>query len=347
MPAQVPQTPLVWEPDALIPNTLRVPARARKLVRLRHAADLPLILDAAQAAESPLLVLGAGRNILFARDFQGTVLQLATRGIADRGRGRIRVAAGESWDGFVRWSLDAGYVGLENLILIPGTVGAAPVQNIGAYGVELSEFVVAVEAWDRQASRRVTLEPGDCAFAYRDSVFKHDPERYVITNVELALSRRRLLCLDYQGVSEELESLGVQAPTALDVARAVERLRRRKLPDPQTVANVGSFFKNPVVSAQEARRLRAQFPGLPGYPQPDGGEKLSAAWMIEQCGMKGVRRGDAGLYEGHALVLVNHGLATGPEILALAREVQARVVERFGVSLQPEPRIVPEESFWS
>ena len=344
MPAHVPQAPFVGEPDALIPNTLRVPARARNLVRLREADKLPQVLDAAQAAGSPLLVLGAGSNILFAGDFQGTVLQLATRGIVDQGRGRIRVAAGESWDGFVRWSLDAGYVGLENLILIPGTVGAAPVQNIGAYGVELSEFVAAVEAWDRQASRFVTLEPGDCAFAYRDSVFKHDPERYIITGVELVLPRRRPLCLDYQGVREELESLGAHAPTAPDVARAVERLRRRKLPDPQTVANAGSFFKNPVVGAREAQRLRSEYPGLPGYPQPDGSVKLSAAWMIEQCGMKGMRRGDAGLYEGHALVLVNHGRATGPEILALAREVQARVAERFGVALQPEPRIVTATS---
>ncbi len=345
MPSHAPQSAAVWEPDAAIPNTLRVPARARSLVRLRNADNLPEVLDAAQAAGLPLFVLGAGSNILFVGDFPGTVLQLATRGIEETDQGRIRVAAGESWDGFVRWSLEAGYAGLENLILIPGTVGAAPVQNIGAYGVELSEFVSRVEAWDRQASRRVTLGPDDCAFAYRDSVFKRDVERYIITHVELVLSRRRALCLDYQGVQEALESLGVREPTAFDVARAVERLRLRKLPDPQMIANAGSFFKNPVVSEQEAQRLRSQYPDLPNYPQPpDGGVKLSAAWLIEQCGMKGVRRGDAGLYAGHALVLVNHGQATGPELLALAREVQATVTKRFGVTLQPEPRIVPAVS---
>ncbi len=346
MPAHMPQSAAaVWEPDAPIPNTLRVPARARNLVRLRNTDNLPEVLNAGQATGLPLFVLGAGSNILFAGDFPGTVLQLATRGIEEMGQGRIRVAAGESWDAFVRWSLEAGYVGLENLILIPGTVGAAPVQNIGAYGVELSEFITAVEVWDRQASRSVTLEPEDCAFAYRDSVFKRDPERYIITNVELALSRRRALCLDYQGVREELDSQGVREPTAPDVARAVERLRRRKLPDPQTIANAGSFFKNPVVSEKEAQRLRSHYPDLPHYPlQPHAGVKLSAAWLIEQCGMKGVRRGDAGLYADHALVLVNHGRATGPELLALAREVQTQVAERFGVALHPEPRIVPAAS---
>lgn len=343
MPASRPQDAVVWEANAPIPNTLRVPARARKLVRLRHPEDLPRILETVQAEGAPLFVLGAGSNLLFAGDFRGIVVQMATRGIADLGRGRIRVAAGESWDGLVRWSLEAGYAGLENLVLIPGTAGAAPVQNIGAYGVELSEFITAIEAWNRQESRFVTLAPEDCAFAYRDSVFKRDPGRYIITNVELALPRRRPLRLEYQGVREELEALAVQAPTPLDVARAVERLRRRKLPDPQKIANAGSFFKNPVVSGREAEELRSRYPDLPGYPQPDGGVKLSAAWMIEQCGLKGVRRGDAGLYEGHALVLVNLGQATGSELLSLAHEVQVRVAERYGVHLQPEPRIVSEE----
>jgi len=347
MPASGPRETVAWEANAPIPNTLRVPARARKLIRLRQAGDLPGILQAAQAEGSPLLVLGAGSNLLFAGDFPGVVLQMAMRGIEDLGRGRIRVAAGESWDGLVRWSLETGYVGLENLVLIPGTVGAAPVQNIGAYGVELSEFIAAIEAWDRQESRLVTLEPPDCHFAYRYSVFKRDCERYIITHVQLVLSRRRSLCLEYQGVREELEALGVQAPAAPDVARAVERLRRRKLPDPQTLANAGSFFKNPVVSARQADDLRSRYPDLPGYPQPGGGVKLSAAWMIEQCGLKGVRRGAAGLYEGHALVLVNLGQATGSELLSLAREVQESVARRFGVTLQPEPRIVPEESSWS
>ncbi len=347
MPAPGPREAVAWEANAPIPNTLRVLARARKLIRLRHAGDLPRVLQAARAEGSSVFVLGAGSNLLFAGDFGGVVLQMATRGIEDLGGGRIRVAAGEPWDALVRWSLEAGYVGLENLVLIPGTAGAAPVQNIGAYGVELSEFVAAIEAWDRQESRLVMLEPQDCGFAYRDSVFKRDPERYIITHVELALSRRRPLRLEYQGVREELESLGVRAPAAPDVARAVERLRRRKLPDPETLANAGSFFKNPVVGAREAEALRSRYPGLPAFPQPGGGVKLSAAWMIEQCGLKGVRRGDAGLYENHALVLVNLGRATGAELLSLAREVQRTVAGRFGVNLQPEPRIVPEESSWS
>lgn len=346
MPASTPQAALAAEPDALIPNTLRVRAHARSLLRVWDPRALPRALEIARAARAPVFVLGAGSNVLFVRDFPGTVLQLATRGIEERGDGRVRVAAGESWGAFVRWSLAAGYAGLENLVLIPGTVGAAPVQNIGAYGVELSEFVAAVQVWDRRESRFSELEPVACGFAYRDSIFKQAPERYIITSVEFALPRERALRLDYQGVREELDALGIGTPSAPDVARAVERLRRRKLPDPGTIANAGSFFKNPVVGEQEMRRLRELYPELPSYPQPGGGAKLSAAWMIERCGLKGVRRGDAGLYANHALVLVNHGQASGSELLALAREVRARVRERFGVGLQPEPRILPEEIQW-
>ena len=346
MPAATPQAGPAWEADTLIPNTLRVRAHARGFMRLRDPRDLPRALDAAQTGRVPLLVLGSGSNVLFARDFPGNVLQMATRGIEDRGGGRVRVAAGESWDAFVRWSLVAGYTGLENLVLIPGTVGAAPVQNIGAYGVELSEFVAAVEVWDRRDAGFSKLPPEACGFAYRDSIFKQAPERYIITSVEFALPRERALSLDYQGVREELDALGIARPSAADVARAVERLRLRKLPDPGAIGNAGSFFKNPVVGARELQRLRERYPDMPCYPQPGGGAKLSAAGMIEQCGLKGVRRGDAGLYAGHALVLVNHGRAKGSELLALAREVRADVIERFGVSLHPEPRILPDDVRW-
>lgn len=327
--------------DARIPNTLRVPARARVLVQLDAARALPRLFDEPAIDRQPLFVLGGGSNVLFASDFEGAVVHVALRGIEEKAGGLVRVAAGESWDRFVRWSLAEGYAGLENLALIPGTVGAAPVQNIGAYGVELAEFVARVEAWDRIRGTFVELAADDCAFAYRDSLFRRRPGRYLITAVEFALPRSRALVLDYQGVREELAAMGVKKPLHADVARAIERLRLRKLPDPAKIGNAGSFFKNPVVAAERAAAMARSHPGLPVYPQPDGDVKLSAAWLIERCGLKGARVGDAALAERHALVLVNHGRATGAELAAFARDVRDRVAERFGVTLQPEPIILP------
>ena len=321
-----------------IPNTLRVRATARTLVRVEEAGALPAVFDA--IGRDRLFVLGGGSNVLFTRDFEGTVLQMIGRGIEETGNGRVRVAAGEPWDGFVRWSLEAGYAGLENLILIPGTVGAAPIQNIGAYGVELAGFVAAVAAWDRTCREFVELSPADCAFGYRDSVFKHEPDRYLVTAVEFALPRTRPLALDYSGVREELAAMGVESPTHGDVGRAVERLRRRKLPDPAEIGNAGSFFKNPVVDRAAADALRAREPGLPVHVLADGRAKLSAAWLIERCGLKGYRDGNAGISDRHALVLVNHGRAGGAELLAVVRHVQAVVEARFGLVLQPEPKVL-------
>lgn len=321
-----------------IPNTLRVRATARTLVRVEDPRALPALFD--PIGRDPLFVLGGGSNVLFTGDFEGTVLQMASRGIEDTGGGRVRVGAGEQWDGFVRWSLEAGYAGLENLILIPGTVGAAPIQNIGAYGVELAEFVAAVAAWDRAAGEFVELSPVDCAFGYRDSLFKRDPDRYLVTAVEFALPRSRALALEYSGVREELAAMGVASPTHADVGRAVERLRRRKLPDPAQIGNAGSFFKNPVVDRALADALRMRHPEMPLHPLAHGRAKLSAAWLIERCGLKGYREGEAGFSDRHALVLVNYGRATGAELLAVVRHVQAVVEERFGLILQPEPRVL-------
>jgi len=324
--------------EARIPNTLRVSARARILARIEAAAALPRLL-AAMAGEQ-VLVLGAGSNVVFTHDFDGVVLQWANRGIEEGGAGRVRVAAGEQWDGLVRWSLHAGYAGLENLILIPGTVGAAPLQNIGAYGVELAEFIAAVTAWDRAQHKFVELSPADCAFAYRDSVFKRENGRYIISAVEFALPRARGLVLDYRGVREELAAMNIDAPTHTDVGRAVERLRRRKLPNPTQIGNVGSFFRNPMFERGPADVLQRRYSALPMYAVDGGRVKLSAAWLIESCGLKGQRAGDAGISDQHALVLVNHGRATGAEILALAHRVQTAVEERFGIVLQLEPKVL-------
>lgn len=325
-------------------NTFHVPVRAEILVDVRKPAALAELFGYEMLRSAPLLVLGEGSNVLFTRDWPGVVLAIAAHAIEvveDRGDGAlVRVEAGQNWNDFVRWSLAQGFSGLENLALIPGTVGAAPIQNIGAYGAEVSEFIETVEAWDRDTGRLVRLSRAECAFAYRDSIFKHQPDRHVVTAVEFALPRQHALRIDYAGVSEELAAIGADTPTPSAVAEAVSRLRTRKLPDPAVLGNAGSFFKNPVIDVDSAGRLLAENPALPNWPAGDGRIKLSAAWMIETSGCKGRREGDAGVSDRHALVLVNHGRASGAELWALAERVREAVRSRFGVNLEPEPRVV-------
>jgi UDP-N-acetylmuramate dehydrogenase len=324
-------------------NTLRVDARARLLAEIHDASKLPELLDFPAVRNGRLLVLGEGSNMLFTGDFDGTVLAMATRGVqveSDGDSARIAVAAGERWDDFVRWTLGQGYAGLENLILIPGTVGAAPIQNIGAYGCEVAEFVESVEAWDTRERRVVTLDHATCAFGYRDSLFKHEPGRYIVTAVRFLLPRHRPLRTDYAGIDEQLARMGVDKPAPFHVAEAVVHLRTKKLPDPAVIGNAGSFFKNPIVDAATADRLKREHPNLSAWPMPDGRCKLSAAWMIEQAGFKGLREGDAGISNRHALVLVNHAHATGPQLWALAQRVMNGVREKFGVQLEPEPIVI-------
>lgn len=324
-------------------NTFRVAAHAAWLAEIRDPPAIPGVLASPRVKDLPLLVLGEGSNVLFTRDFDGLVLAMGNRGMKilgdDGGNVHVRAAAGEGWHGFVGWSLAQGLCGLENLSLIPGTVGAAPIQNIGAYGVELAETLETVEAFDRQKNTRARLTREQCGFSYRQSVFKQRPDRWIVTAVELRLRRNALLKLDYAGVREELAAMGVNAPTAADVSEAVCRLRRRKLPDPAVIGNAGSFFKNPIVSNSEAEKLQAAHIGLPAFNAPDG-RKLSSAWLIEQCGWRGFREGDAGVSDKHALVLVNHGQATGGQIWSLAQRIQESVREKFGIRLEPEPRII-------
>ncbi|KRE89717.1 UDP-N-acetylenolpyruvoylglucosamine reductase [Frateuria sp. Soil773] len=324
-------------------NTLRVDARAKLLAEIRDAARLPELLDFPAVREGRLLVLGEGSNLLFTGDFDGTVLAMHTRGVhveQDGDVARIAVAAGERWDDFVRWTLGQGYAGLENLILIPGTVGAAPIQNIGAYGTEVAEFIESVEAWDTREGRVATLGRAACAFGYRDSVFKREPGRYIVTAVRFALPRTHELKLDYAGIREELARMGVDRPAPFHVAEAVVHLRTRKLPDPAVIGNAGSFFKNPLVDAATGEALRRAHPELVAWPGADGRWKLSAAWLIEAAGFKGLREGDAGISNRHALVLVNHGHASGPQLWALARRVIDGVIAMFGVRLEPEPVVI-------
>jgi len=324
-------------------NTLRVDARASMLAEIREASKLPELLDFPAIRSSKLLVLGEGSNLLLTGDFQGTVLAMATRGVQverDGDVARIAVAAGERWDDFVRWTLGQGFAGLENLILIPGTVGAAPIQNIGAYGTEVAEFIESVEAWDTQEHCVAILDRDACKFAYRDSVFKHQPGRYIVTAVRFALPRTRELRLDYAGIREELARMGVDKPAPFHVAEAVVHLRTRKLPDPAVIGNAGSFFKNPIVDASIGEALKREHPELVSWVGNDGRWKLSAAWLIETSGFKGMRDGDAGISNRHALVLVNHGRATGGELWAFAQRVIEGVRGKFGVRLEPEPVVI-------
>lgn len=342
---ELPGCTLIEEAPLDARNTLRVKARSAWLGELTDAAALPQLLDFPALRSLPLLALGAGSNVLFTGDWPGLIVQLRNSGIEHMGEAQghvhLRVGAGESWDALVRWTLAQGLVGLENLILIPGTVGAAPIQNIGAYGVEVARSILSVEAWDREHKCFVELPADDCAFGYRDSCFKHAPQRWIISAVHFSLARAGALHLDYADIREELASMRIEQPRAMHVAEAVLRLRTRKLPDPALIGNAGSFFKNPQIDAALATLLRAREPGLPQWPQADGSVKLSAAWMIEAAGYKGLREGDAGISERHALVLVNHGVASGAQLWALAERVRDAVHMRFGVLLEAEPRVLP------
>ena len=338
--------PLLQSDVSLKPlNTFGVEARARYLAHIEDAAQLEPLLDDPRVRDLPRLVLGGGSNLLFAGDFDGLVVKIDIGGLRELEAGsetwRVEVGAGENWHATVERLVAGGRPGLENLALIPGQVGAAPIQNIGAYGLELAERFESLRAWDTERRQVVTLALADCAFGYRDSVFKHEAVgRRIILSVTLALPRTWMPVTGYADVGQELVARGVSQPQPRDVFDAVVAIRRRKLPDPAALGNAGSFFKNPIVSRDKRAELIAKFPSLVSYPLAGGRFKLAAGWLIDAAGLKGATRGRAGVYERQALVLVNRGGATGGEILALAREVQDKVAEKFGVRLEPEPLIV-------
>lgn len=338
--------------SAPLRNTFGVDARAGRLVETDDANDLPALFATAFSGATPLVV-GGGSNLLIVEN-PALALALTARSIRvvaeHEAHAIVRADAGVEWHAFVLWTLEHGFAGLENLALIPGTVGAAPIQNIGAYGVEVGERIHAVDVFERATGAFHRFDASACAFAYRDSVFKHDLDRYLITAVEFALPHSAslpasVLRLDYAGIRDELAAMGVDTPDARAVAEAVIRLRRRKLPDPAVVGNAGSFFKNPIVPAAQADALLAEHPRLPVFRGAgEDSRKLSAAWLIDACGWKGHRiregSGDAGVSDQHALVLVNHGKATGAELLGLARRISEDVRARFGVDIEPEPRLI-------
>jgi UDP-N-acetylmuramate dehydrogenase len=330
-----------FELEAL--NTLHVPARARFYMEVESASQLLWALDWAASGQQDTLVLGGGSNLVFAGDFRGLVIRMAIRGrrwerVVDH-RATLVLGAGENWHDAVLYAARAGYRGIENLALIPGTAGAAPVQNIGAYGVELCDCLESVTALDRTTGELVTLDNGECRFAYRDSLFKHTPGRFVITEIRLGLSRNKPLALGYRDLQEYLVDMPESELAPLDVAEAVMAIRRRKLPDPAIIPNAGSFFKNPVVDLAQFEALGAQHPDIVGYRQ-EHGVKLAAAWLIDQSGWKGFRNARVGVHNRQALVLINHSGGSGRDILALAEEIRDSVEKKFGVILEMEPGIV-------
>ena len=322
-------------------NTLALPGRAALYRRITAPAQLA----APELGAGRRFILGGGSNLVLTGDFDGLLLHMAIPGKRLRGEDGeaiyIEAGAGENWHDFVQWTLAQGWPGLENLSLIPGTVGAAPIQNIGAYGLEVAERFHSLTAFDMERGESVRFDRTACRFGYRDSVFKqegwHLEGRFVITDVTFRLPRQWQPLTRYADIAGELAAREVVTPTAQQIADAVIAVRQRKLPDPARIPNTGSFFHNPVVDAATADRLVAENPSLPHYPQATGRVKLAAGWLIDQAGWKGRDLGPVGMYEKQALVLVNRGGATGADVTALMRAVQSDVRERFGVELTPEP----------
>ncbi len=327
-------------------NSFALPLTANIFVRAETVDALRFALAEANASAMPLLILGGGSNFLFVQpQLDAFVIQPVLTGVCyhplNHNEVLVTAGAGENWHQLVLATLQHGLSGLENLALIPGTVGAAPIQNIGAYGVELAERLVSVQAMEIATGNLRHFHQTELQLGYRDSVFKRGlKDRYVITEVTLLLQREAPLKADYETLAKELAKQPALPLTAMRVAEAVIAVRRARLPDPAVLGNAGSFFKNPVVTATMAENLRARYPTMPCYPQADGSVKLAAGWLIEQAGMKGISRGRAGTHEQQALVLVNHGRASGGELLDLARRIADDVQSRFGVAIEPEPRLI-------
>lgn len=325
-------------------NTFHVSARARWFVEITSIAELQDVLFWVRSRELPFMLIGQGSNILFKEDYPGLIIELNVKGITVAAETAeyvdVQVLCGENWHAFVRHCLDRGWYGLENLSLIPGTVGAAPVQNIGAYGVEAKDRLLQLEALEIATGEFRTFSNADCGFGYRDSVFKRElRDRYVICRVVFRLSKQAQLRLEYPALREALRGVAPEQLSPQLVSDTVCRIRSSKLPDHLRLGNAGSFFWNPRVSQAEFAALRTRYPDIVGYPVGEN-VKVPAAWLIERAGWKGYREGEVGVHSEHALVLVNHGGASGAELVALSQKIQVSVREHFGIQLWPEVRII-------
>lgn len=324
-------------------NTMGVEAAARTLISIQQITDLETFFYS-KAAQSPWMVLGGGSNVLFISDFPGTILKMDIREQRiqplDEHHVLVKAGGGESWPEFVAWALEQNLGGLENLSLIPGTVGAAPIQNIGAYGVELKDRMISLEAFDTEELKMVRFSKDDCGFDYRFSHFKGKWKgRHVITSVTFRLTQKKhSLSTSYGAIASELSNIA--EPTIQDVARAVIRIRQSKLPNPQELGNTGSFFKNPIINQDFFQQIRLNFPNIPAYPVDEQRVKVPAAWLIDQCAWKGKRHGAVGCYSQQPLVIVHYGGANGAEVWAFAQKVQKSVLDKFGINLEPEVNLI-------
>jgi UDP-N-acetylmuramate dehydrogenase len=326
-------------------NTFGIDAIAKYFVEFKSVNELNEILITDDVKKMPKFVLGGGSNILFCKDYDGLALKNGIMGIdidaEDENHVYIKTGAGEEWHKLVLFAVNNGYAGIENMSLIPGSVGAGPIQNIGAYGVELKDVLVEVEAIEIETGhlRRFTNE--DCKFGYRNSIFKGEEKgKYIITSTTIRLNKRPVLNTKYGAIEEEIKRMGLHQISIKAISDAVINIRQSKLPDPAKTGNAGSFFKNPEIKMEQFDKLKEFFPNIIAFDTVDGNKKLAAGWLIEQCGWKGKRIGDAGVHPNQALVLVNYGNATGNEILILANDILKSVLEKFGVELETEVNII-------
>ncbi|MFA0964813.1 UDP-N-acetylmuramate dehydrogenase [Roseivirga sp. BDSF3-8] len=326
-------------------NSFGIEADAKYFAEVTSVADLQKLLKDSRYLDATKLILGGGSNVLMTGHFDGIVIKMNIKGIEeirkDEAHTWLRIGAGENWHQFVLNTIDRGLSGVENLSLIPGTVGAAPMQNIGAYGVELCEVFEKLEAVEISSGKVEHFDHDTCHFGYRESIFKKELKgRHIITHVTLRLNNQPSFNTSYGAIKQVLEERNITELSTRAISDAVIHIRQSKLPDPRVIGNAGSFFKNPVISIEEFNRLQAAFPEVPHYPQSDGTIKVPAGWLIEQAGWKGKRVGHTGVHDRQALVLVNHGGAQGHEVVELAKSIQASVKEKFGIGIRPEVNII-------
>lgn len=326
-------------------NTFGIEAIAKYYAEIKSINDLQELISNKIFIDSEKLIVGGGSNMLFTKDFDGLVLKNDLKGIEvikeDDEFVEVRSAAGEVWHDFVMWCIGKNYGGLENLSLIPGCVGASPMQNIGAYGVEIKDVFSELEAHEITTGKKQTFNKAQCKFGYRESVFKHEQKnKFIITSVTFRLSKKPKVNTSYGAISSELETMGVKDPGIKDVSQAVINIRSSKLPDPKVIGNAGSFFKNPEVEKAIFQNLKIRFPGLVAYEMENGKYKLAAGWLIEKAGLKGYVDGNAAVHDKQALVLVNKGNATGSEVYALSEHVLQTVFSKFGIQLEREVNII-------
>ena len=326
-------------------NTFGIPAQALHYAELNEEDAFADIMQTDEYRLFPRLIIGGGSNILFTRDFEGLVIRNCLKGISLISENEetvlVEAASGENWHQFVQWCIAQGFGGLENLSLIPGCVGASPMQNIGAYGVEIKDVFKSLTALDLENGKRCVFSKEECAFGYRESVFKTIyKNKYLITSVTFELKRHPVINISYGAIAEQLKAMGVLNPGISDVSKAVMAIRQSKLPDPLVTGNAGSFFKNPEVSAEKYAEILSQFPELVSYPLASGHYKLAAGWLIEQAGLKGYEKNGAAVHTRQALVLINTGTATGEAVLALSTEIIEKVKNKYGVTLEREVNII-------